>query len=279
MASLLQFANAQDFMTDARALRLSYTHITDEALDGLTTEVGLDQWEAMAPAFFFKPDNWTIGGGVRYQYTDLDFSDTTLFNETSLHSLDLPVMAGYQASESLKWMVVANPNLSGDYEDIGSEAWYFSTLAGALYSRNENLKWFFGAYYSNGFDDDFFAPGLGFHWKINDRSDLFVGGPFIRYSHTLANNLDLLLSGRFASNRWNTTANYSGTEQERDFRIRAYRVSAGLQWNISKKQAAFLSIGADLAREVEIQDSSDRTLFNRDLDNAMVLEIGYRIRL
>jgi hypothetical protein len=277
LASLQHTILAQDFMTDAKALRLSFTHIAEESLEGRPTAVGMNQWEAMAPAFYIKPGNWTFAGGVRYQYTNLDFSDPTYIDDDSLHSMEIPVFLSYETSDALKWMAVINPNLSGDYEDVG-DSWYFSALAGAMYSQNERLKWLFGAYYSNGFDDDFLVPAVGFHWNINDRSDLLVGGPFIRYSNNLTKQLDLLLSGRFASNRWNTTGNYSGPEEKRDLRIRAYRVSAALQWNISKGQAAFVSIGADLARELEIQDSSNSTLLKQDLETAPVIEIGFRYR-
>ena len=266
-------------MTDARALRFSYNHIPEESIDGMATEVGMNQWSAMAPAFYFAPGKWSFGGGVRYELTDLDFSDTTLIDEDTLHALDIPIYIGYENSDALRWMSVINPNISGDYDDIDGDSVYYSVLAGAMYAQNEKLKWLFGGYYSNAFDDDFFVPAVGLHWMINDNSDLFIGGPFVRYSHSLWDSFDLLLGGRFASNRWNTTANYGGTEQERDLRIRAYRLSAALQWNLSKNQALFISAGLDVAREVEIKDNADRSILEQDLDEAPLFEIGYRIRL
>ena len=61
---------------------------TDRKIDGLTTEVGYDQWEAQA--FFYKKlDSWMFAAGLRYQTTGLDFSDKALLDEDRLHSIDL----------------------------------------------------------------------------------------------------------------------------------------------------------------------------------------------
>ena len=77
-----------------------------------------------------------------------------------------------------------NPNISGDFEEIDNDSVYLSSLVGANHTRSENWKWLFGVFYSNGLDDDFVVPAVGFQWAAED-SDLFFGGPIIRYNRNL----------------------------------------------------------------------------------------------
>ena len=65
------------------AIRASYSNVPDRKIDGLTTEVGYDQWEAQAPFFYKKLDSWMFAAGLRYQTTGLDFSDKALLDEDS----------------------------------------------------------------------------------------------------------------------------------------------------------------------------------------------------
>ena len=273
------FGYSQDFMTDAKAVRTSYTLVPEESLDGTAHEVGLDQWSIMGPIFYKQMEQWSLGAGLRYELSDIDFSNTNVFNEDQLHSIDLPIFVGYDSSESLKWMLLFNPNLSGDYEQVDSDSMYYSTLVGAKYKRSETFSWLLGVYYSTGFDDDLVVPAIGFNWSPSENSDLFVGGPFIRYSYSFSDSLDLILGGRFASNRWNTSGNYGSGEEKRDFRLRSYRLSGALQWNLAERHALFLSAGWDLGREVEIEDASENRLLKEDVKHTPTFEIGYRLRL
>ena len=266
-------------MSDAKSLRTSYTLIPEESLEESTHEVSLDQWSIMGPIFYKQMGVWSLGAGLRYELSDIDYSDLNLFNEDQLHSIDLPVYVGYDSSETWKWMMLFNPNLSGDYDQLDSDSMYYSTLFGAKYKRSETFNWLLGVYYSTGFDDDLVVPAIGFTWSPSENSDLFVGGPFIRYSYSFSDSLDLILGGRFASNRWNTSGNYGSGEEERDFRLRSYRLSGALQWNLAERHALIISAGWDLGREVEIEDASENRLFKEDIENTQIFEIGYRMRL
>ena len=271
------FLSSQSFMSDSRGIKASFNYVSDEKDKGSVTEVGMSQWSANIPAFYFSNDKWSLGGGLGYEMTELRFSDTSLINEDSLHSLNIPLFLQYARSDKLQYLAMLNPNIAGDYESISSDSLFYSVLVGARYNQSEKLKWLLGAFYSNGFDDDFLVPAIGFQWKIGDRSELVVGGPIIRYSHNVSKSFDLLLEGRFASNRWNTTAKYTGMPEDRDLRIRAYRLTGSIQWNFTERQSAFISIGRDFAREIEIQNKSDQAIYSRNMNEACVTEIGYRL--
>lgn len=267
-------SNGQDFMSDAAAVRASYSYTPDEKLDGLATEVGISQWSIMTPIFYKKGENWSFGAGFRYELSDLEFTDATMIDEDRLHSIDLPLFLSKSQSETLDWMLLFNTTLAGDFEQVDSDALNYFSLAGARWKRSETFEWFFGAVYTTGFDDDLFLPAIGFKWEPDESSDLFFAGPFIRYRYSLNDTFDLILGGNLSGNRWNTEASYG----ERDLRLRSYRLSLTAQWNLAEKQAIFASIGTEIARKAEIKNASGSTLLEKDVDAAPNFEIGYRFR-
>ena len=274
LALTFSFASGQDFISDTAAVRLSYTNIPDRKIEGTTTEVGLSEWAVMSPIFFHKAESWSFGAGFRYESTNLDFSDASSLDEDQLHSIDLPLFFSKTQSEKLDWMILFNPSLAGDYEQVDDDSLNYLALAGARWKRSETFEWFFGAVYTTGFDDDLFLPAIGFKWEPSDQSDLFFAGPYVRYRYSLNDSFDLILAGQISGNRWNTEAGYG----ERDLRLRSYRLSLTGQWNLAEKHAVFASVGAELGREVEIKNASGTTLFERDVDQAPSFEIGYRFR-
>jgi hypothetical protein len=268
------FASGQDFMAEAAAIRLSYSNTPDRKLDGLSTEVGISQWAVMSPIFYHKGEGWSFGTGFRYESTNLDFSDILTLDEDHLHSIDLPLFLSKEQSERIEWMLLFNPTLAGDYEQVDGDAFNYLALGGARYKKSATFEWFFGAVYTTGFDDDLFLPVIGFHWKPSEQSDFFFAGPIIRYRYSFNDSIDLILAGNLTGNRWNTEAGYG----ERNFRLRSYRLSLALQWNLTEKQALFAAMGTEFAREVEINNAGGTTLLKKDLGSAPHFEIGYRFR-
>ena len=268
------FASGQDFISDTAAVRLSYSNTPDRKIEGTSTEVGLSQWALMSPIFFHKAESWAFGAGFRYESTNLDFSDASVFDEDNLHSIDLPLFFSKTQSDTLDWMLLFNPTVAGDFEHVSGDSFNFLALGGARWKRSETFEWFFGAVYTTGFDDDLFLPAIGFKWTPSDRSDLFFAGPFIRYRYSLNDSFDVILGGQMSGVRWNTEASYG----ERDLRLRSYRLSLTGQWNIAEKHAVFASVGAELGREAEIKNAQGTTLLEKDLDEAPNFEIGYRFR-
>jgi hypothetical protein len=154
------FASGQDFISDAAAIRLSYSNTPDRKIEGTTTEVGLSQWAIMSPIFFHKGESWSFGAGFRYESTNLDFSDASVFDEDHLHSIDLPLFFSKTQSDTLDWMFLFNPTLAGDYEQVDGDSLNYLAIGGARWKRSETFEWFFGAVYTTGFGDDLFLPAI-----------------------------------------------------------------------------------------------------------------------
>ena len=261
-------------MSDLAAIRLAYESSSDREIKGTTDEIGYDQWEIRTPVFFKEAGDWKFATGVRYQSTNLDFTDSTVLDEDRLHSLDLAFFLSKKSSNTLDWLFLFNPTLAGDYENTDNDAFNYLTIAGAKWKQSENLQWIFGAVYTTGIGDDLFVPAIGLIWEPSDRSSFVFAGPIIRYSYQFSDSLALKLGGQFVGNRWNTEAIYGGSLEERDVRYRSYRVSANLQWSFDDHHSIFAGGGYDFAGVFEIESPTLNT--DRDVENGGVFEIGYQ---
>jgi len=267
-------AETQDFMSDAAAVRLSVSGSPNRALKGTSTEVGFRQWTLITPLFYNQVESWSFAAGLRYEGTEMDYSDVLEMDENWLQSIDLPLLLMKKQSEDLDWMLLFNPTLSSDFDKVEGDSFNYLTLLGARYRTSETFQWFFGALYTTGYDDNLFLPGIGFHWEPSKSSDLLFAGPYVRYKYSITDSLDLILGGRLSGSKWNTRASYG----ERDFRLQAYRTSATLQWNLRKKHSILASAGWEFARKVEIKEADGTVVVDRDLGHTPYLEVGYRFR-
>ena len=112
-------AFGQEGLSELASVRLSYESLSERAIDGANAEIGSDQWEIRAPFFYKESGDWKIAAGVRYQSTRLEVSDANLIDEDRLHSLDLAIFLSKSQSDSLDWLFLLNPNLAGDFENLG----------------------------------------------------------------------------------------------------------------------------------------------------------------
>ena len=267
---------AQEGMSDLAAVRLAYESGSDRKIKGLNTEIGYDQWEIRTPVFFKESGDWKFAAGIRYQSSDIDVSDSSFLNENRLHSMDFAFFLSKKRDENFDWVFLFNPAIAGDYENTGTDAFNYLTIAGAKWKQTENLQWIFGAVYTTGIGDDLFVPAVGLIWELSDHSNLIFAGPIIRYKYKISDSLELNLGGQFVGNRWNTEAVYGGNLEERNFRYRSYRINGSLQWNFDLNHSVFVGGGFDFAGEVEIESASVNS--DRDVENGAFFEAGYQYK-
>ena len=274
------FLQAQDFMSDSAAIKVSYGYSPDRKVDGTNVEIGGSQWELMTPLYYHDGGDWSLGAGLRYQSTDIDISDATFLKEDHLQSLELALFLSKDYSDSLKGIALFVPGISGDFETTGGDAMNYMAMAGVRWKKSETFQWIFGAFYSTGFDDDMFLPAVGFMWEPSDKADLVFAGPIIRYRYSLSESFDWIAGGQFSGNRWLTEADYNDGAGvvEKEFSMQAYRLYTTIQWNPTEKHGVFATLGAELGREVELKNAAGTTLAERDLKSAPSFEVGYRFR-
>lgn len=263
-------------MSDSASIKVSYGTSPDRKVEGSNIEIGGDQFELMTPLYYYQGGDWSFGLGLRYQSTHLDVSDPTFLNEDHLQSLEFALFLSKDYSETLQSIALFVPGMSGDFDATGSDAMNYMAMAGVRWEQSDTFQWIFGAFYSTGFDDDMFLPAIGFIWEPSDRTDLIFAGPIIRYRYSLTDTIDWIAGGQFSGNRWLTEANYGTEVIEKEFSISAYRLYTTLQWNPSQKHGIFVSVGAELGREVALQYNGLEV--DRDLKSAPSFEVGYRYR-
>ena len=128
----------------------------------------------------------------------------------------------------------------------------YMTILGAKWKASETFEWIFGAVYTTGLGDDLFVPAVGFSWEPQKNQNCYSPGQSSDINTKISEPLSFILAGQFTGNRWNTqSTSYTGSKQERNFRLRSYRISAGIQWNLTENHGVFLNGGIDLARKVE----------------------------
>ena len=88
----LIWSKEQDFMSDAAAVRLSFSGSPKQTLEGTSAELGLEQWTIITPLFYKKSGSWSFAGGLRYEATNMECSDTSLLDEDWLQSVDFPLL-------------------------------------------------------------------------------------------------------------------------------------------------------------------------------------------
>ena len=274
------FLQAQDFMSDSAAIKVSYGSSPDRKVEGTDIEIGGSQWELMTPLYYHDGGDWSLGAGLRYQSTDIDISDVTFLKEDHLQSLEIALFLSKDYSDSLKGIALFVPGMSGDFETTGGDAMNYMAMAGVRWKKSETFQWLFGAFYSTGFDDDIFLPAVGFMWEPSDKADLVFAGPIIRYRYSLTESFDWIAGGQFSGNRWLTEADYNDGAGvvEKEFSMQAYRLYTTIQWNPTEKHGVFATLGAELGREVELKNAAGTTLAERDLKSAPSFEVGYRFR-
>ena len=108
------FAFGQDFISDTVAIRVSYSDTAERKIEGSSTKVGINQWAIMSPIFYRKAEGWSFGAGFRYESSDLAFSNASMLDEDSLHSIDLPLFLSKEQSDKLEWMILFNTTAAGD---------------------------------------------------------------------------------------------------------------------------------------------------------------------
>ena len=269
-----QLCLAQGAMSELAAIRFAYENNSDRKIKGLTSEIGYDQWEFRTPLFFKESGDWRFAGGIRYQSTSIDITDASLLNESRLHSLDFAFFLSKKSSDTLDYLLLFNPALSGDYENVGSDALNYLSIAGAKWKQSDQLQWIFGAVYTSGIGDDLLLPAIGLIWEPSAQSSFVFAGPILRYNYEFSDSLDLTLGGQFVGNRWNTESLYGGATEERNFRFRSYRLFGNVEWNFDENHSVFVGGGFDFAGEIEIESTSNK--IERDVESGGSFEIGYQ---
>ena len=255
--------------------RASYTHVFDADYDTLPGEVSADEFSLLTPILPFSKGPLRVVGFLGYSATSFDSSVPNLLPDDTLHTISLPIAVLYERSE--KWLLggMVIPRLSGDLDNT-SDAFNISAFAGFGYRPNPTLRWFGGVFYSDGFGDDFIAPGIGLIWTPSPEWAVILLPPVASVSWQFHEDYFLSLFARFESTTWNVSADSAGPD--RDVQMSSTRVGLSLERRVTEHLWAQISAGYSLGREMEIENLDNNNLQEDDIDPAPFVQIGLNLR-
>lgn len=255
--------------------RLSYTHVFDADYDNLPGEVSVNEFSLFAPILPLSNGPLRVVAFLGYSATTFDTSVPNLLPEDTLHSISLPVAVLYEMSD--KWLLggMVIPELSGDLDNT-SDAFSLSAFAGFGYRPSPNIRWFGGVFYSDGFGDDFIAPGIGLIWTPSPEWTVNLLPPVASVNWQFSEDYYLSMFARFESTTWNVSADSAGPD--RDVQMSSTRVGLSLERRVSENLWAQVSAGYSLGREMEIENLNNSNLQEDDIDPAPFVQIGLNLR-
>jgi len=252
----------------------SYINQFDSDFDTLPGEVSAQDLSLWAPFAGFNFDDFHIVALLGYRMTKFDTSLPNMLTENTLNAFYLPVVFLKDVSEEWIYGGMVMPGFSGDLES--GDNFSISAAFAVGHAFGPNFHFFGGVYYSHGFDDDTIIPGIGFTWRPTPKYEVYLIPPFGGISYSINECWMLSLSGQYDSPTWNVGADLSGPD--RDITYQTLRIGVKLERRINDHFWAYINGGVSLAKNLNIEDTSNNRLLESDVDPGGFVQLGLNLR-
>lgn len=258
-------------MTSIPMANAGYLHRFEADFDSLPGDLSADEASAFVPILPMSFNDFRVVMMLNYRVTWWDTSETSIIPDEALHAFRVPVVALYDLSD--KWLLggMVMPGYSGD-GGSGSDGFSIMTVLGAGYSYSRSLTLFFGGMYSHGFDEDLVVPGVGLFWVPSREWSVSILPPFATVRYKFGNDVMLSLFGRYSSPTWSVESDRAGPD--RDINVREVRVGLRLEYPVLDRWWAFVAGGMSMARELDVETTSGRSIVEDDIDSGPFLQLG-----
>lgn len=271
------FIDPDSKVNSRTAFELRYTYGLDSDIDGgFGGEIGVQDIYFSAPIPIYHRDGFRIFSGVKYKYSQVDFSGPVPFADLDAHRVTLPVNVLHEKGSWL-WWAHAAPSYAGDFDDFDADGVAVSGMISAAYSVNQHLKLAAGLYYQYRHGDDLFVPGVGIIWTPIPELEIRLTPPRPQIAYAPSEDWLITLFADPAGEMWHVSGDrafgsaYNLKFRDIQFGLSVERRIAGPVWG-------FVSGGIGLFRNVEALDGGENVLFEEDADPAPFFQIGIRGR-
>lgn len=206
--------------------------------------------------------------------TRFNTSVDSLLTESDLYAIRLPLVAIHDLSDEWLYGGMIMPGFSGDLSS--GDGFSLAAAFGVARQVNSKLMLGAGAYYSHGFNDDFFVPGVAFIWRPAPRWEVSLLGPIGSASYAINDHWSASFICQYDVLTWNVEADEQGPE--RDIRTGSLRLGLRLEKRLSDHFWTNLTGGMSTAREITIEDLDNSTLQEDDIDAGPFVQLGGMIR-
>lgn len=253
----------------------SYTHRFTSDFDKLPGDVSSDKFSIWSPIAALNKDKFHIAAWLGYSYTKYDTSVPNLLTTNALQSFSMPIAFFHDISDKWIWGAMVMPSYSG--ANSSSDNYSISVAAGVGYNHSECLELFAGAYYFNGFGENYVIPGVAFIWRPAPRWEAFILPPIGGISYSINDNWLVSLFGSYESPTWHVEADSDGPD--RDITMPSLKLGLKAEYNLHKMLWAYAAAGYSVGQEVSIEDKDNNDLQPlSDIDASPFVEIGLNIR-
>lgn len=139
---------------------------SDQIYLNLTIPIKIDSQNTIIARFY--------GEQLRSQVTEYDPSWYSNTSEGILKSALLPIGLQHETkSRKWKFLVLAMPKLSGQFNPVSSTEFQMGGYGLATFTKNNHFKIKFGMFYNREFSGNFMIPVFGIDWVITPRFQIY----------------------------------------------------------------------------------------------------------
>ncbi len=218
-------------------------------------------------------DDWLFGVLMRYRFSEINWDSQAFFQNDYLHRIDLNLALLYHPEHS-RWLglLAAGPALSTSGGRIDNDDWMLVAVAGVGYRFSKNFTLLGAAYLSEDFGDLSVLPIPGFSWQISEAWSAFLLPPWLRVTWQASPQWRLAAEVNTDGSRW-SVADLNGDDAYLDRRV--IRAGLRLERHLVGNGWLYLSGGWMFNRELSVETSAGRTLFESDAETSPYLGAGF----
>jgi len=242
--------------------------------DELPGEVSALDFSLWSPIAHFQAGDVHIVPALGLRSTKFGTSIDNLLTEDTLYAIRMPVVVAHDLSNEWVYGGMIMPAFSGDLSQ--GDNFSISGAIGAARQVNPRLMVGAGMFYSRGFEDDLFLPGLAITWRPSSRWEAFLLGPIGGVTYAINDRWIASIIGQYDALTWNIEADEDGPE--RDISSQAFRLGLKLERRFTDHFWVQMTGGLSMAREITIEDSDNSVLQEDELDATPFLQLGGNFR-
>lgn len=217
--------------------------------------------------------DWIFGARLRYRFSELDWTEQALFDNDSLHRIDLSLTLVYKPENS-PWsgFLSAGPGLSGDGSNINGDDVLYVAIAGIGYKFSDRFTLLAGAYFSQDFGEPRLIPAPGFMWQISKKWTASLIPPRLRIAYAPTEDWRIIAEAFPNGGRWSVTT-LTGEEAYLD--RSGARAGLRIERRVIGNAWFQLSGGLVFARDLVLESDAGKVLFESDADPSPYVSAGF----
>jgi len=258
----------------ATPVNVSYTYL-EPSEGNFEDKIEQHEFKAGASMTVLNGEEYTpqldVGGAFQANVWDFDNSN---IDDLDLYKVKVPVTGTFDAYEKTKVSVSLIPGIHSDFKKVTSDDFRLEGSAVGHYAASETLQYRLGLAYAEDLGDPQVFPVGGVIWQANEELRLDLVFPAPRITYALTSDLRFYLAGEMAGGEWNV----GDTDQDIDVRQEGFRVGVGAEYQVVDNGWLFASVGQEGNRTVSVAVNDDTVVDEKDIDDAVFVQIGFRLQ-